>query len=223
MTHESTLPDELARLTDELSSEDETRAIQQGYLRYFRPGERVLDVGCGRGTFLDLLREAGIEGVGADSSAAAVSACRARGHEVLEVDAFEVPERWASEGELFDGLVVSHLVEHLQPDRALLLLRCLSRVLRPGGRLLMVTPNPRSLIVLSEVFWLDPTHVRPYPRQLLERLGTKAGFRVRESYDDPASVPRRRPLRRWVARLRSFLSGADRSGPMDSIVLFEWP
>ena len=90
-----------------------------------------------------------------------------------------------------------------------------------GGRLLVVTPNSRNLIVLSEVFWLDPTHVRPYPRALVERLGRAAGFTTVASYDDPASVPHRGFVRRWLAALRSRLSGADRSAPMDSVVVFD--
>jgi SAM-dependent methyltransferase len=103
------------------------------------------------------------------------------------------------------------------------LIAACARVLEPGGRLLIATPNACNLIVLEETFWLDPTHVRPYPRALLERMGSAEGLHVVASYDDPTTSPRRPFLRRAIAQLRSWLSGADRSGPMDSVVVFEKP
>lgn len=99
----------------------------------------------------------------------------------------------------------------------------LAAALAPGGRAVLVTPDPTNLVVITEVFWLDPTHVRPWPRPLLEALGRAAGLTVVESYGDPATTPRRPPLRRLLARIRSALSGADRSGPMDSVVVLGRP
>ena len=84
---------------------------------------------------------------------------------------------------------------------------------------MVVTPNFRNQIVAEEVFWLDPTHRRPYPRLLVERLCIAQGLRVIASFDDPLSRPRRPWLRRVLARLRSALSGIDRHGGMDSIVV----
>ena len=89
------------------------------------------------------------------------------------------------------------------------------------ARVAVGTGDPRNLIVLEQLFWLDPTHVRPYPRPLLERLGRAAALQVVDSYDDPATVPKRSLPRRWLARLRSLCSGADRSSPLDSVVVFE--
>jgi SAM-dependent methyltransferase len=200
--------------------EEEDRAVARGRLRHFTGARRVLDLGCGRGTFLGLLREAGIAGLGADLDPAPA---RAAGHEVVEGEAGEVLAALAARGERFDGVLASHLVEHLPPDRVPALLAGIAAVLSSGGRAVLVTPNAKNLLVLTETFWLDPTHVRPWPRPLLERLGEAAGLRVVASYDDPATVPRRAPLRRLLARLRSPLSGADRSGPLDSVVVLGKP
>jgi hypothetical protein len=53
------------------------------------------------------------------------------------------------------------------------------RALRPGGLLLLITPNPEDICIMSDIFWLDPTHVRPYPKLLLQTMMESAGFRVR--------------------------------------------
>jgi SAM-dependent methyltransferase len=201
-------------------NEDEVRAVQRGYLRHFAGAPRVLDLGCGRGTFLGLLREAGIVGIGVDRDPAPA---RAAGHEVVGGEAEEVLAAAAARGERFDGVFASHLVEHLPPERVPALVEGIAAVLGPGGRAVLVTPNVRNLVVLTETFWLDPTHVRPWPRLLIERLGAAAGLRVIASYDDPATVPRRSLLRRLLARVRSVLSGADRSAPMDSVVVLGRP
>ena len=145
---------------------------------------------------------------------------RARGLEVRCGDAAELLAQLAAQGESFDGAAMLHVVEHLQPAAALQALALIQAVLRPGGRLVVATPNVRNHIVWSQVFWLDPTHLRPYPRPLLERMGESAGLRVVASFDDPASRPRRGALARALAAARSLLSGVDRSGPMDSIVVF---
>lgn len=189
----------------------------------FAGAGRVLDLGCGRGIFLDLLREAGVAAVGIDASEAAVAACRERGHDARRADAVAALDDFAKRGETFGGIFASHVVEHLPPERVPALFAGLAAALAPGGRAVVVTPDPANLVVLTEVFWLDPTHVRPWPRPVLEAFGRAAGLNVVASYGDPATAPRRPPLRRLLARIRSALSGADRSGPMDSVMVFGRP
>ncbi len=200
--------------------EPEDRRIKRGHLRQFTGARRILDVGCGEGVFLDLARAAGAEVVGVDASAAAAGRCAARGHQVEVGDAVEVLDRLVAARQQFDGVFLSHLVEHLPATAVASLLAAAAQLLAIDGRLVVVTPNARNLIVLSEVFWLDPTHVRPYPRLLLERLGAALGLRTVASYDDPASRPRRSAWRRWLAFLRSRLVGADRSSGFDAVVVF---
>lgn len=212
--------DDFSILAREFADPGEVRRVQRGYLRFFPANGRVLDVGCGRGLFLELLREAGVRALGLEMGEESAAVARREGHEVVVADAAD----WlATTTEQFEGIFCSHLVEHFAADGAGVLLRGVARALTPGGRAVFVTPNPRNLLVLTEVFWLDPTHLRPWPRPVLERMGVAAGLRVVESFDDPATVPRRPFLRRTFARIRSALSGADRSSPMDSVVVFERP
>lgn len=213
-------PIDLAALAQQFVDPGQDRAIKRGYLRWFQAGARLLDVGCGHGALLAEAGAAGFAARGIDASPAAVAACRTAGLQAELADAAPWLEQAAARGERFDGVALVHVVEHLPPEQVAALLGALAAVLAPGGRLLVATPNARNLIVLEQVFWLDPTHLRPYPRPLLERLAAAAGLSTVASFDDPASRPLRGPLRRLLARLRSLLSGADRSGPMDAVVVF---
>ena len=194
----------------------EDLAIKRGYLRWLGAARSVLDLGCGEGHLLEVLREVGVGGHGIDASPAAVARCRARS---LHVECSDIlPWLRASEAR-FDGVALVHVIEHFAGGDAAQLIEASAAALDHDGTLLIVTPNFRNQIVAEEVFWLDPTHVRPYPRALLERMCVTAGLRVVASFDDPASEPRRPLLKRGLARVRSFLSGVDRSGPMDSVVV----
>jgi SAM-dependent methyltransferase len=161
------------------------RRYQAHYVDVFPPGARVLDVGCGEGVFLDLLRAAGRHGVGVDSSADDLAPARARGLEVVEDDGIAYLEREAG---AYDGVFCAHVIEHLPPEVAVRLITAAHRALKPGGRLVLITPEIRDLEVLTERFWLDLTHVRPYPESLLVRLCTALGFQVERSGNDPRSA-----------------------------------
>jgi SAM-dependent methyltransferase len=134
----------------------------------------VLDLGCGTGTLLETLQAMGTPAHGVDASPLAVEACRQRGLTAAQGDIFECLRETASES--YGAVFAGHLVEHLRPEDAERLYAEAWRILRPSGRLVVLTPNPRNLSVAGEAFWIDPTHVRPYPRQLLRALALKAGF-----------------------------------------------
>ena len=157
------------------SSEAVVRRIQLPFVKFFRNASPVLDIGCGRGVFLDILAQAGIEGVGLDHSDEAVAFCRSKGFQVHQQDANSY---LAVSEARFGGIFCSHVIEHFNYEDALQLIKLCSAALRPGGVLLLVTPNPRDLAVMSEIFWLDPTHVRPYPTQLLRSMVESCGLRV---------------------------------------------
>lgn len=135
----------------------------------------VLDLGCGAGTLLETLQALGTAAQGVDSSPLAVAACRQRGLMAAQGDIFEFLKE--TDGGRFGAVFAGHLVEHLHPADAQQLYAEAWRILRPSGRLVVLTPNPRNLAVAGEAFWIDPTHVRPYPRQLLRALALNAGFR----------------------------------------------
>lgn len=211
---------DLARVADSFVDDAQDRVHKRALLRHLTGRRRVLDVGCGSGRMLDVLRDAGFEATGLERSTAAANACTARGHRVLAGDALVLLRRLHEERERYDAVLLLHVIEHVEPAVCSEWFAAAHKVLQPGGVLVVVTPNVKSLVVLEETFWLDPTHVRPYPRPLLGKIGEQCGFAVTQSYDDPATVPCRPFLRRLLARLRSLLSGANRSAPMDAVVVF---
>jgi SAM-dependent methyltransferase len=157
-------------------TEDQVRRIQKRFLRYFADCKVVLDLGCGRGIFLELLREKGKQGLGVDDAKEAIDACRTKGFtQVYQDDAIRF---LTGKRAKYDGIFCSHLIEHLQYEEALRLLELCSEALKPAGTLVLVTPNPSDLQVLSEIFWLDPTHKRFYPLPLVKIMLQHFGFAV---------------------------------------------
>ena len=135
---------------------------------------RALDLGCGRGEFLELLASAGFDASGVDLDDGMLAACRERGLAVQTGDALsalrELPD---------DSLALVsafHLVEHLPFELVQDLIGQALRVLRPGGLLIMETPNPENLSVGASSFYLDPSHKQPIPPTLLDFVAGYAGF-----------------------------------------------
>ena len=156
-------------------SEDLVRRIQKRFVKLFAGCGPVLDIGCGRGIFLELLAAGGIEAVGLDHSPESIAACEARGFTVYREEADKYLRKSVGR---FGGIFCSHVIEHMGYDDAMRFLDLCYAALRPGGKLLLVTPNPEDLTIIGEIFWLDPTHVRPYPMKLLMRMAEAVGFRV---------------------------------------------
>jgi 2-polyprenyl-3-methyl-5-hydroxy-6-metoxy-1,4-benzoquinol methylase len=175
--------------------EDRLRVHQQPLAELFRGRHCVLDIGCGRGVMLDLLRERGVASEGIDIMPEAVSHCQAKGHTAHLAEAGEF---LAKVTDRYDGILASHVVEHLDFESAARLLGLCFRALTAGGIVVVVTPNPRDVEVLGDVFWLDPTHRRPYPPELIGSMLESAGYG-----DIAIRTPRGRPGRRreWPAWL----------------------
>ncbi|MHB1464015.1 MAG: class I SAM-dependent methyltransferase [Thermoleophilia bacterium] len=178
--------------------------LQRYHARYLpwlnldRTSLPALDLGCGSGVFLELVRQQGSEVVGVDCAEEAAVECRANGFDVFKGDALHFLE---DRQESFGAVFCSHLIEHFQYPEACRLLKSISASLVTGGRLIVVTPNPASLEV-SEYFWLDPTHVRPYPLPLLTSMVEDAGFSVVNSGHQTApGQPRRTVPRRLFLKL----------------------
>jgi SAM-dependent methyltransferase len=134
----------------------------------------IVDLGVGRGEWLELAREAGLAARGVDSNPNIVADARARGFEVIEADALDFLEATAP-GSL-GAVTAFHLIEHLTPQQRLRLLRGAHRALASGGVLLLEWPNIGHPRVAQVTFWLDPTHQSPLPGELAAFMAEYAGF-----------------------------------------------
>lgn len=134
----------------------------------------VLDIGFGRGEFLDLLAEIGVAASGIEVDADLVHAAAARGLDVRMGDASvylgSLPD--ASLG----GVCAFQVVEHMSPQEYVDFARSVARVVRPGGLVVIDSPNPSSFYVYAHAFYLDPTHTRPVHPLFLMFLFDRAGF-----------------------------------------------
>jgi SAM-dependent methyltransferase len=156
---------------------DKLRPYLEDVAQVLRPtedGPRVVDVGCGRAEWLTLLRDEGVEARGVDANADFVAAGRAAGLDVVPGDAVAYLGGLA-EGSL-DLVTAFHLTEHLDTETLLALFEAARHALRPGGRLLLETPNPTNLTMGACNFYLDPTHRSPMPPALTAFLVEASGF-----------------------------------------------
>ena len=138
----------------------------------------IADLGCGRGEFLQVVRERGLRAYGVEVDAESARACRALGLDVREQDLFEhlqgLPEA------TLGGVFCSQVVEHLPPDVIPTLMRHVERALVPGGMAVFETPNPATFATHVHSFWRDPTHVRPVPEPALSFAARTAGLLVED-------------------------------------------
>jgi 2-polyprenyl-3-methyl-5-hydroxy-6-metoxy-1,4-benzoquinol methylase len=154
--------------------EEYVRRNQEFYLPYFQEAGSVLDLGCGRGEFLQLLRERNIRGRGVESSDQNVIYCRSKGLDVEKGDLFQFLTDLPEQAE--DAIFASQVVEHLPPSRLPELVRLCASRLRKGGVLAFETPNPECLAIFAMQFYLDPTHQRPVPYELLNFCMRESGM-----------------------------------------------
>jgi hypothetical protein len=170
---------------------DHARDALSHYLQFFADGP-VLELACGRGEFLDLLRDAGIAGRGVDIDEGMVQLAVERGHRVEHGDAVAYLEQ-VEPGSL-GGVFCAHFLEHLQPDAVDRVYRGAARALRPGGTFVAAVPSAATLSVLGYDFWRDPTHVRFYDPMLLAFFAGQAGLSVSASGGNPRNDPGPPPL-----------------------------
>jgi O-antigen chain-terminating methyltransferase len=184
-----TFAEELPHVADAsyLSFEDEFRGSREEikgrvavYLPKLRGAEAgtekwpILDVGCGRGELLEVLRKDGLKASGVDTNSAAVDCCRKLELDVELGDAFAVLSK-IPDGSL-GGLTALHVIEHLPFPLVLKLLDEALRVLRPGGIAIFETPNPKNILVGASNFYIDPTHRNPVHPQTLRYLMEARGM-----------------------------------------------
>ena len=152
----------------------EAQARWKIYLPLIPRDGAVLDIGCGRGEWLELLCQEGISARGVDDNRLMVAECRERRLEVEQADALEYLAR-TPDGSL-GAVTVLRLVEHLPLPRLVRLLDEVARVLRLGGTAIFETPNPENLLVAARDFYKDPARVHPIPAETLRFLVESRGF-----------------------------------------------
>jgi len=194
------------------------------YVDYFRGCSKVVDIGCGRGEFLELLRENSIGAFGVDTNSSMVQICLKKGLDVKWDDALSCL-RSLQNGYL-DGIFSAHLIEHLTPPELIGLI-CLSHAkLRPGAYFIAETPNPLSIATATQTLYLDPSHVRLIHPETMRFLLESNGFEKIEckflqpwpeetklspletsSISDPAIIRLLEGLNQNFARLNDLLFG----------------
>lgn len=153
------------------------------------PNAPLVDIGCGRGEWLDLLKEHELAAHGIDLNRIMVEECKNRGLEVIEADALSylrsLPDHSVS------AITGIHIIEHLALPILIAILDESLRVLIPGGLVIFETPNPENLVVGACTFYMDPTHRNPLPPLMAQYLLEARGFvrteirRLQQNMQDP--------------------------------------
>lgn len=150
------------------------------YLTSTKPKKNkpVLDIGCGRGEMLKLLKAHGVEAIGLDLNASMAQRVRDQGYEVIEQDALSYLLNCPSNS--LGAITGFHIVEHIPFDDLLQIFAECYRVLVPGGKVIFETPNPENTLVGSWRFYYDPSHLKPLPPDMLEFAIQSVGFEKTE-------------------------------------------
>jgi O-antigen chain-terminating methyltransferase len=156
------------------SSPEDVKKHQSRFIKFFRGCWHVLDIGCGRGEFLELLRESHIGGEGVDNDIKMVNICLSKGLDVRDTDAV-VYLSSLDDGAL-DGIFTDDLVEHLQPEYLFHMLKLCAKKLQNGCHMVIVTVNPLSWVTFSNIFYVDMTHKKPIHPEAMKFILTNSGF-----------------------------------------------
>ncbi len=156
----------------------------------------IVEIGCGRGELLDILRERNLHGIGIDTSPLMVAKLKQQNFKAILGDGVEQLLRFPDNS--LSGVIAVHVIEHFQPLQVTEFLGVAFRKLMPNGFVLLETPNPFCAESLS-FFYTDDTHVRPIQPFQLAFLVENAGFaQSRAHFSSPVPVGRKQALANWL-------------------------
>ena len=155
-------------------SAEDIKNRQREYLPYVLGKKKVIDLGCGRGEFLEICREKGISATGVDLYSKYVNECKLKGLDVHCVDALDY--LGLLEDSSVDGIVAFQLAEHLATAKLAEMCGLLYKKVICGGTVILETPNPLCLSIYTNAFYIDPTHEKPVHPQTLKFFLENAGF-----------------------------------------------
>lgn len=165
-------------------SETDVKKQQEIYLPYFQMDKKVLDLGCGRGEFLDLLTQKGIPAEGIDLNQQMIQQCQDKGHICHKGDILDKLREYPDND--LGGIFSSQVVEHLPPDYVKRLIDLAFFKLVSGSYLVLETVNPTSVFSLVQIYFLDISHNQPIHPRSLQFLMENAGFaEVEIKYSSP--------------------------------------
>ncbi|MCZ7356128.1 MAG: class I SAM-dependent methyltransferase [Candidatus Methanoperedens sp.] len=156
-------------------STEDIRKRQSVYLEYFKNCKNVLDIGCGRGEFLSLLKENGIGARGIDMNEDMVLYCQKNGLEVSQNNALSYLTSLSDKS--LDGIFSAQVVEHLQPADLISLIKLTYDKMQYGSYFIAETINPMCLSVFASSFCMDLSHVKPIHPETIKFLLESVGFR----------------------------------------------
>lgn len=155
-------------------SQESIKNKLQEYLIYFKGQNNVLDIGCGRGEFLEILKENNIEAKGIDIDNDMLLLCKEKNLNVENIDALTYLN--SVEDNSLGGIILTQVIEHMNPNDLIELVRLAHIKLRPGAYFVAETINPQSLIVFTEAYFMDLSHVRMIHPYTIKFLVENQGF-----------------------------------------------
>lgn len=169
---------------------DSIKKAQSAYLPYFSGKKNVIDIGCGRGEFLSLMKDNNIPAQGVDIYEPYADYCNMKGLKAFCGDGTE----YLSKLENVDGIFVGQVVEHLKTHEIIRLCNTAYEKLEEGGCIIIETPNPTSLAIYTNAFYIDPSHIKPVHPLTMRYYLEKSGFRnieiiYTENSRPPYSIP----------------------------------
>ena len=197
-------------------SREDIKERQEIYIPYFAGKSDVLDFGCGRGEFVELLLENGVTTQGIDLNPDMVAYCQDRGLPVIEVDG--ITYLHSQEDNSLGGLFAAQVIEHLKPYQMIDLIRLAYKKLQPNACILLETINVQALYGYLNYFYMDLSHERPVHPETLKFILEAEGFNnIQILYSSPVEDMAIPPLHinnednsefnRYIDKLNNFLYG----------------